>query len=290
MKKSKIRNPQPSPPNPSPRGRGALIKNCRSVRHWVRVLIICLSFILCPLSLPSVAAPGKEYDGLWFMGFNLHKDIFGDKNGPLVRKAFYFAIDRAYIAKKIMGDTTLPTGVIPKGMEGFEAEAKGYPYNVKEAKRLMQKAGYSLKDARLKNLSLLHTDGQKTIEIAKFIQRALAGIGIKLDLIQVKYEAQDKWLMELESGRYHLFLMGKKEFALKEGTRPDTASLLRSLFHSQGDANFTFYHNARVDSLLDELEVLGQNLTGLRQEKLKEINRIIMSDPPVVNLFYITRL
>jgi len=244
----------------------------------------------CLLLTAFAFAQPKEYDGLWFMGFNMHKDIFSDASGLLVRKAFFTAINRSRIAKDIMGDDFVPTGMIPKGMLGFDPALKGYPYNPKEAKRLMRQAGYPTNDKRLKILTLLHTDGKKTIEIAKWIKRDLIALGVDLTLKEVKYEDQDRWQTELESGAYHMFLMGKKELVLEEGAVPDTAALLKSLFHSQGDANFTFYRNSKIDTLLDELEMLDKTLISVREEKLKEINRLLLADPPVVNLFYIIRL
>ena len=149
----------------------------------------------------------KEYDGLWFLGFNLHKDLFAEVG---VRKAFNHAVDREFIAKEIMSVEVTPTGSTPPGMNGYDKNLKGSSFNIKLAKKLMREAGYPMRDKRLKDLSLLHTDGVKTIRIAEKIQSDLRKIGVKVSLKQVSYKDRDIWGAELMSGRHHMFLMGYK--------------------------------------------------------------------------------
>ncbi len=257
----------------------------------ILVIGICILFGICVLGFGYWSfAEMKEYDGLWFLGFNMAKDIFGDKNGSLVRQAINHAINRKRIVE-IIGDTNIPTGVIPIGMPGYDPELQGFPYNLSLAKSLMLKAGYPLNDKRLKVLTLLHTDGKKTIEIAKWIKRDLINLGIDLTLKEVKYEEQEAWERELSSGKYHMLLMGYKATSWgSEEAKADTVKLLYPLFHSGGSANFTFYSNSRVDELLDQLESIDISLSSMREGKLKEINRVLLEDPPTVNLFYITKL
>lgn len=288
---------------------------------------------------PTVEVVGKQYDGLWFLGFNMNKDIFEDKNGMMVRQAFNMAIDRAWIVKNIVKDDVVPTGVIPAGMLGANTGLKGYEFNLSEAKTLMKLAGYPTSDKRLKQLTLLHTDGEKTVETAKWVKRYLISLGVDVTLVEVKYSSTDSWTKELKSGKYHMFLMGYKaslfrqifigdsmnkhfhniecefipsaeaqEFfsdydeAVTAGYDPDTHcnpqkkaeydsyDLLYPLFHSDGDANFTFYRNPRVDSLLDQISGIDPALRSSRAAKLAEVNKALLDDPPCVNLFYITKL
>ncbi len=318
-------------------------------------LIHYLSFVICHLSLILIllifafsassfastyeVAPTKQYDGIWFMGFNMHKDIFSGENGKKVRKAFNLAIDRSYITKTIIGDDIVPTGMIPPTMLGYDPELEGYAFDLGTAKKLMLEAGYPVTDKRLKSLSILHTDGDKTIEIAKWIKRYLIGLGVDLQLKQVSYSSGTEWEKELKSGKHHLFLMGYKastfgsifigdkstkvfhtiscemipdaedqvffggyEEAVAAGYKAceicnpqkeqmvDTSALLRPLFHTNGSANFMYYSNEEVDELLDQLEQIDVAVASAREPKLKEIDEILVEDPPTVNLFYITKL
>lgn len=246
------------------------------------VFVIC-SLVICHCSV----AVAKEYDGVWFLGFNLHKDVFAD---AAVRKAVGQAINRKYIVQKIISDEVVPLSVIPPNMAGYDDSLPAQKFDPKKAKVLLGKR-------KIKGLVLLHTDGVKTIAIAKRIKKDLADIGIDISLKEVPYADQEGWDRELASGRHHLFFMGyKAKDAYDEllGTVPtkefDAEEILRPLFHSKGEANFTYFSNPRVDALLNELAGINMALKAEREKKLKEINRIIYGEYPTINLFYITKL
>jgi len=308
--------------------------------NWPLILFL-FAFVFssyCFAATSEVAA-AKQYDGLWFLGFNMNKDIFGDANGMTVRKAISMAIDRAWIVKNIVGDDVVPNGPIPPGLSGYDPALKDYGYDLAKAKSFMLTAGYPMSDKRLKQLTLLHTDGAKTVEIAKWIKRYLINLGIDLTLVPVSYSDYDAWQKEMRSGKYHMFLMGYKgslfdqifigdkekmlfhtsdctlipsaeaiEFlngydeAIARGYKPDPVckpkrkgvgdafALLKALFYTQGEANFTSYSSKRVDSLLDQISNTDPSLKSAREEKLKDVAGILVEDPPVVPIFYITKL
>gem|GEM_PF-666995 len=324
------------------------IQMTKSKDFWNWDLVVYLSLILIlsasilstsSLALTEEAAPMKEYDGIWFLGFNMHKDIFGNGNGLLVRKAFNMAVDRAWIVKNIVKDNVVPTTTTPPGMVGYDPTIRGFAFDIAGAKTLMREAGYPTSDQRLKTLSLLHTDGEMTVEIAKWIKRYLINLGVDLKLVQTSYSDIDDWERELSSGKHHMFLMGYKASLFQEifigdssrmvfhtlecdrvpsaesqvflgsyneaedlgyrpceicnparGEPPDAYALLNPLFHSEGEANFTFYSNPRVDSLLNQVNHLDPLMRQARAAKLKDASRLLLEDPPVINLFYITKL
>jgi ABC-type transport system substrate-binding protein len=269
----------------------------------------------------------------------MNKDIFSDANGMTVRKAVSMAIDRSWIVKNIVGDDVVPNGPIPPGLSGFDPALKDYSYDLVKAKSFMLTAGYPLSDKRLKQLTLLHTDGAKTIEIAKWIKRYLINLGVDLSLVSVSYSDYDAWQKEMRSGKYHMFLMGYKgslfdqillgdkdkmifhttdcslipsaeaidflssyDDAVAKGYAPDPVcsprrkgagdafALLKALFYTGGEANFMSYSNKKVDSLLDEVGNTDPVLNASREEKLKEVSSILVEDPPIVPIFYITKL
>jgi len=242
-----------------------------------RILNGLIAVFLIGLCATAMAA---EYDGLWFMGFNLNKDVFGNDTGKLVRQAVNYAVDRDFISSRIIGDLNTPTTVLPPGMDGQDGSIKGYPYDLAKAKALMKKAGYSMKDKRLKGLVLLHTDGDKTIKIAKAIKDYLSFIGIGIKLKQMDYEDQQAWDNALSSGKHHLFLMGYKAHDAFDGEQKGSRSasaFLNDLFHSKGSANFFFLRDEELDSLIDG-------------DRPKEASLRLQEDPVTVNLFYITVL
>ena len=240
----------------------------------------------------SSFASAKEYDGIWFMGFNVNKEPFKTVE---TRKAANQAIKVEEIAIKIISSETTPASIIPPTMLGYDPDITPIYYDVKEAKGLMKKAGYPMNDKRLKNLSLLHTDGIKTKQIAELISKSLRNIGIKVNLVEVSYIDEDKWVDELTSGKHDLFLMGYKAdiaklFTEEATSQGDAYNLVEPLFGTKGTANFTGYSNSEVDKLLEQISGFKLALKSERHDKLKKVNQLLSKDRPVVVLFYIEKL
>lgn len=257
-----------------------------------KIIIIFLVWILT-FGFWISEAYAKEYDGIWFMGVNLKHEIFSDLK---VRQAVNSAIDKEYIVKKIVSEEVIPVGFVPFGMLGYDPDLEITFHDYKYAKLLMKKAGYPISDNRLKNLSLLHTDGIKTIAIAEKIQNDLRNIGMKVNLVEVSYENEDKWIKELTSGKHDFFLLGYKAgieqlFTSEEAAAQiDSYDLIEPLFKTDGEANFTGYSNEQVDKLLGQLEGINIALKSERHIKLKKINQQLYKDLPAVVLFYIEKL
>lgn len=286
----KLCNSKSDHPTPSPNGRGTLILTIRKRiiegEGLIKSLIILFT-LSCFLIPSSVSA--KEYDGIWFLGFNLKQPPFDNIR---VRQAVAHSLDKQFISLQIMGESVMPGSIVPYEMAGYDPTLKPYKYNPKFAKSLVKKAGYALSSPLLKTITLLHTDGDRTVEIAHQVQKDLKQIGMKVELIQVPYRDEEKWTSELTSNKYSMFLMGFKA----EGNRvftdeasvksADTYQLLNPLFRTGGEANFTNYSSTSVDKLLDQISLFSAE----RENKLKEINKLLYKELPAVVLFYIERL
>jgi ABC-type transport system substrate-binding protein len=235
----------------------------------------------------------KAYDGIWFLGFNLTRPPF---DNLYVRQAVAHSLNTNYISKQIVEEDTFPASVIPYSMTGYDAQLKPYKFNPKFAKSLLKKAGYKLSDRRLKSITLLHTDGEKTIAIAQRIQKDLKQIGIKVELVQVAYRDVAKWNQHLSLQFFNLFLMGYKaesELLFTEeasASVADSFRLLDPLFRTSAEANFTGFSDPTVDKLLDQASVIGQSFSIEREEKLKKINKLLYKELPVLVLFYIEKM
>lgn len=233
-------------------------------------------FLLILAVFFSVCAISNEYDGLWFLGFNLHKDIFNDENGFLVRKAFYKSINFENILAKADIQGPIPYSIIPYSMPGYLAEQKNQ-LDIKLAKELMVKAGYPIYDQRLKNISLLHTKGIKTKIIVEELKKDLKNIGINLVSQEVSYTEQDKWQEMLKSGQNHLFLMGFK-------AEKDSLSFLKELFYSNSKINFTFFYDKKFDQMIDKANIQCDEIC------LEQINKYLVEKLPIIGIFYIKKI
>ncbi|OGC38856.1 hypothetical protein A2526_02350 [candidate division WOR-1 bacterium RIFOXYD2_FULL_36_8] len=300
-----------------------------------KIFLIIIVFLLS-LTLFKTSALATEYDGIWFLGFNVHKDLLSNQK---IREIIFQSINRKKISKEIVKSEVMPNSIIPPDMLG-SYKSLNLDYDLKTAKETLKSLGFSMNDKRLKNLELLHTDGDITQKIAKAIKKDLSSIGIGIKLVEVKYAEPETWVSELSSGKYHMFLMGYKanpflsifigdtsskifhlmdcekvpledkqvlfssyDDAIKNGFTPDTVNchpkntgkteteaLLRPLFYSKGDANFTFYSNINIDNLLDQLAQIDSSMKEEQLKKIQEINKRLSNDLPIIPLFYIEKL
>ncbi|MFA6431299.1 MAG: hypothetical protein WCV91_02815 [Candidatus Margulisiibacteriota bacterium] len=223
----------------------------------------------------SMAAFGVDYDGTWFLGFNTTK--------PPFNKIASRIIAATEICKN---DPSLPVSFIPPGMDGYDAKLLGGEgrYNIDILPVLPKE----------RKISLLHTDGEKTIEIAEKIKNSLTKLGFEVELVKLSYKNDEvKWNKALSSKKYSLFLMGYKADLESLFTNdPDTAdsdtvNLLEPLFKTKGKANFTGYSNKELDKLLQS----AKKAAGEKKiTALKKINQIIYNDIPAMPIFYIEKL
>ena len=252
----------------------------------------CLLFVIWSLVFCSLAS-AKEYDGIWFLGFNLNRAPF---DRLAVRQAVAHAIDKGYIAQEIMGEEIVPGSPIPPGMSGHDESLTAYKFNVKYARKLMARAGLKINDPALKSGILLHTDGDKTIVIAQLVREELKKIGIKVTLEQVRYRDEEKWNSALAGGKFSLFLMGYKgssgDLFTQEASSDqiDGSKILSPLFDPGGEANFTGYSDDAFNSLMQKLSLINPALSKEREKKLIEAGRLIYRSLPIIPLFYIEKI
>jgi len=223
-----------------PKTKVSVPKYCPRNRDFSRRFLVLLIIILSFSVSHSSFAAAKEYDGVWFLGFNLNSPLFGDENGMPVRQAVAMAIDRSKIANKIVGDEVVPIGIIPPGMEGYDPTLQPYPHDLAQAKALMRGAGYQLYDKHLKNITLLMTDGEKTRSIVDEIKIDLINLGFNITSTTVKYSNTKAWEKELMSGKYDMFVMGYKAGSIGEIFIADKAT---KFFHT-----FNCFKNTTIEA------------------------------------------
>ena len=110
-----------------------------------------------------------------YITINTTKKPFDDVR---VRQALNMAINKDRIVKIINGRATPATQVLPPLLPGYDANYKGYAYDVEKAKALLADAG--LKDGFETQLYAMNTDPNP--RIAQAIQQDLVAIGIKVEI------------------------------------------------------------------------------------------------------------
>ena len=210
-------------------------------------------------------------------GFNLLSKPLDNKK---VRKAINFAIDKESIISEIhKNQFKLAKGVLPPGMPGYDPMKNPYPFNPRQAVKLLSEAGFP----QGKGLRPLEIWSASKSEAA---ERELDEIKSQLNKvgIQVTIHFETNWpnfVSLLKSNKAPVFIRAwYADF-------PDPDNFLGILFHSKSKYNYMNYNNSEVDRLLDKAKTERDYLK--RMELYRKAEDIILEDAPIVpmvnNLF-----
>jgi oligopeptide transport system substrate-binding protein len=207
-------------------------------------------------------------------------------NNPLVREALALAIDRQFIAEKIMGLNGIPaTGLvapgIPDGITGQDFRRTGgdlVPAMDKEkARALLARAGYPGEDG-FPPLELVTVKG----EASETIARAIAEMWeINLGLtVQVKALTWPEYEELCTTGRFYTARAGWIS------DYPDPAAFL-SILSSGARENFSGYRNQEYDHWLR----WAQESTEFRErmEIFHALEKVALNDWPVIPVYFTAR-
>jgi peptide/nickel transport system substrate-binding protein len=199
-----------------------------------------------------------------YVGFNTKKKPLDDVK---VRKAISYAIEREAIIKGVYNNVgTLANVAMSPKVYGHSEKVKPYDYDLNEAKKLLNEAGYE----NGLELSLLTSDRKERINMAEVIQSQLKGIGVNVEIQVMEYGA---YIEMVNNGKHDLFIGGWGN-ATGDGDYNQY-----NLFHtaSQGPAgNHFFYSNPEVD---EKIEAARQETDEAKRLKLyEEVMQIEMDE------------
>lgn len=209
------------------------------------------------------------------LGFNMGRDPYA--GSYLLRRALNYAIDRDYIAKKILGGTYQPAkAVIPVGLDAYNKEMYGYRYDPEKARKLLEDAGYP-EGAGLTPLTLTYNKDPGHSLVAADIQRQLGQYGIS---VQLQEQNWDFYKGQINGRSISFFRMSWA------ADYPDADSFLYSLFHSSriGYSNYCDYRNPQLDRILDASRSEYKD-PAARNKLLRRAEEMIVDDAPCLWLF-----
>lgn len=118
--------------------------------------------------------------GIYYYAINQNIKPFEDVR---VRKAMQLAIDRKTLLDKLFnGRGSLENGIFPRGLVGYNPALPAIPYDPKQAKELLAKAGYP---AGFEMEIAQVTDSPSTLKINEAVQAMLGQVGIKVKITQM---------------------------------------------------------------------------------------------------------
>lgn len=203
----------------------------------------------------GVTVDSIEYPGLpYSLYLNEKYGVFADQN---VRQAFARGIDiDAAVEEIFFGQFPRAWSILGSTTPGYDASLEGsWPYDRDEANRLLDAAGWTVRDAD----GIRTKDGQRLS--ARWIawtpvpdDRAALANAIQSDLKEIGFEVIRE---VLEPGAYNA-QYGPKTFDLTDwgfsGGDPD---LLRSHLHTDGFQNASQVSDPEIDALLEQAVASG---------------------------------
>lgn len=237
---------------------------------------------IVPVSLRNELIKNQKYKfyrrpslSLRMLVMNNTYEYFKDKR---VRQALNYALDKETMSEELGKGRLIPaTGLIPRGMAGYNPEATNYPYSLQKAAQLLEEAGYP--DGKgfptIQFWSSVKSAGLLTEDDA--IKNYLNAIGVKIDFNYLTdWPAFKKMIQE---GKAPMFKLSW------EADVPDPDNILGSLFYSKSNTNRAFYKNPEVDKLIER----ARNESDYRKRisLYSTIQDIIMEDAPVILLNYL---
>ena len=214
--------------------------------------------------------------GVRFLGINTSS---GPLANPLIRQALSYSINREALVRDIHKNRYKPAyGFLPPGTYGYDPQFRPFPFDPKQAKALLVKAGYP-GGKGLPVFQLWSSVRPPDIEREhEAIRKYLSDVGIQLELhYQTNWPTFNSQVYE---GKFPIFRYSWTADV------PDPDNFLYRLFHSQSRNNITKYRNSRVDRLLDQAR--AEQIYLKRIELYRQAEKLIMEESPLIPLNYQT--
>lgn len=204
---------------------------------------------------------------------------------PKVRRAFAHAIDREKMIEKIFfGNAVNVNSPIYRNRPEYDTTITPYPYDLSEARRLLEEAGWKDSDGdgirdkmvdgkkvQMEFALQLNSGNNNRRQMSIIFTEALRQIGVKVNPTTLE------WSVFLERLDKHEFDATMGGWAMNP-TEGDMYQLWHSESSVVGGSNYTSYNNPRVDELIEAIR--GEFDYEKRKEMYREIQSIIHEEQP----------
>ncbi len=220
-------------------------------------------------------------NGVYYYTFNTKKEPFNDLR---VRKAFSLAINRNEVVQKAtMGKQIPATGLIPPNIKDedgklFREVAGSYGIDinaakVKEARRLLQEAGYD-EGKNMPEITLLYNTSSGNKGVAESIQQMWKeNLNVDVKLINLE------WKLFIDAKNKGDFIIARDGWI---GDYPDPLTFLE-LWTSYAGNNYGKWENKEYDTLIETSNLL---LGKERFEKLYKAEKMLMDESSIIPIYY----
>lgn len=215
----------------------------------------------------------KPLLALYYYGMNVNTEPF--KDNLALREAINYMIDRQNICDVVNeGVSTPATGLVPKGIPGFQENAMEFTYDPEKAKQKLEEAGYPNGEG-LPTLKLGFNIGSGHEMIAEAIQADAKDLGVN---IEVEGYEWGTLLEKAQKGEINFFRLGWL------ADYPTMDNFLFPLFYSKSADNYSGYSNPEVDKLL--LEARKTLDEEERIAKYREVEKMILKEGAFAPIYF----
>ncbi len=216
----------------------------------------------------------NKLPAVWRVAMNLNDPILSNVK---VRQAIAYAIDNKKIVDTAFGGVPVvlenANPVPPSLAWAYNPDVAAYPYNPEEAGKLLDEAGYPLKDGvRFKTTAKYATWIPGVDEWWQLVKEMLAAVGIQMDLVVIDTPT---WMDAV---------ITKEDFAFTlEGGVIIDPDILRTFYATDGGENPMSYSNPEVDKFLAEGSKVAD--PAKRAEAYFQAEKLIANDVPSIPIF-----
>ncbi|KUO73459.1 MAG: chemotaxis protein [Clostridia bacterium BRH_c25] len=223
---------------------------------------------------PGITVKTKSIIGTYYAGFNLlaHSTYVQNKE---VRKALNMAINKKRIINELLGGLGIEAkGPFPPSMVE-NTKDRGYEYNLRSAREILQKNGLSRDMKKLKILAREAEDTSIYNPLTEYIINDFKEIGIECELIRVK---SSQYLNPECIEQCDIYV------SRWIGDTGDPDNFLQPLFNSESMTNFSSYKNEFVTMNMNKAKEIVN--PEKRTEMYKSIQHTIVDDAPWIFLYH----
>jgi oligopeptide transport system substrate-binding protein len=218
--------------------------------------------------------------------FNMKDPVVGGytKEKIALRQALAHAINTAnYIELMMNGRAMRLNSIVPHPIAGSEwtMPAEYYEYNVEEAKKKLQEAGYPKGEGLPEIVFEYRASTTQTRQQWEFVRNELANVGIKA---RANFQTFSAWLQKTEQGNFQISGAGWM------ADYPDAENFYQLLYgpNTPPGPNDGSYKNAEYDELYEQMRFMEN--TPERFAKMQRMNEIIKAQVPSLLLYNAMRV
>ena len=216
--------------------------------------------------------PGSIYA---YIALNLRDPILRDAR---VRQALAYAIDREPMIHNLWRDQVRPAAsILPPQSWAFDSDVMTYPHDVTKASKLLDAAGYPLRNGERFHLTMKTSSEEMPRLIASVLQQQLREVGIVLEIRSFEFAT---FFADVTKGAFQMYSLrwigGNQD--------PDIFQTFHSSRMPPNGTNRGFYANPKVDALIDAARV--ETDLAKRRAIYVQLQQILAIDLPYIHLWY----